>query len=171
MNDLDVAGNLEDPQSAVAALLRSDGGQFLLLVRRVEDLGVEAALDAVPPVAGDDLAHLHQLVDVPGQELKGPVHVAVALGRRLHVADAELGRQLLGLVSAHLAVFVEVALVADEDVDHVVGQDVLTHLLVPLLHVLKGLTIGEVEDQQPAHRVAVVRRCDGPDGWEEMKCT
>lgn len=167
VRNFDVAGDSEDPQSAVAALLSSGGGQFLLFDRWVEDLGGEATLHAVPPVAGDDLTHLHELVDVPGQELKGPVHVAVALGWRLHIADAELGRQLLGLVPAHLAVFVEVTLVADEDVNHVVGQDVLTHLLVPLSYVLKGLTIGEVEDQEPTHGVAVVGRRDGPDGWEK----
>ena len=73
------------------------------------------------------------------------VHVAVALGRRLHVADAQLGRELLRLVPAHLTILVEVALVADEDVDHVVRQDVLTHLLVPLPHMVKGLAIGEIE--------------------------
>ena len=154
--------------SAVAALLGRGPGHFLLVLGRVEHLGGEAALHPVPAVARHDLPHLHQLVDVPGQQLEGAVHVAVALGRRLHVADAQLGRQLLRLVAAHLAVLVEVALVADEDVDHVVGQDVLTHLLVPLPHMLEGLPIGQIEDEKPAHGVPVVGRRDGSGGREEF---
>lgn len=137
---------VDSSKSAVAAPLGGRGNELLFVVGRVEDLAGEAALDPVPAVAGDDLPHLHQLVDVFRQQLEGPVHVAVALGRRLHVADAQLGRQMLRLVPAHHAVLVEVALVADEDVDHVVGQDVLTDLLVPLPHVVKGLAVGEVKD-------------------------
>lgn len=142
-------------QSAVTALL-GRRSSYLLFVLRVEDLSGETALHSIPSIPSDDLPHLHQLVDVSGQQLEGPVHVAVALGRRLHIADAELGRQLLGLVPAYLAVLVEVALVADEDVDHVVRQDVLTHLLVPLPHMVKGLAVGEIKNQQATHGVTVV---------------
>lgn len=159
MQALGVTGqclDTESSQSAVAALFSGCRSQLLFVLARVQDFGSEAALHAIPSVAGDDLPHLHQLVDVFGQQLKGAVHVAVAFGRRLHVANSQRRRQLLRLISGHPAVLVEVALVADEDVDHVVGQDVLTHLLVPLPHVVKGLAIGEVENEQPAHRVAVV---------------
>lgn len=133
-------------QSAVAAFLRRRSSKFLLLLTRIKDLGSEAALYTVPSIAGNDLTHLHQLVDVSGQQLKRPVHVAVALGRRLDVADAQLSSKLLRLVPAHLAFLVQVALMADQDVDHVVRQDVLTHLLVPLSHVVKGFAVGQVED-------------------------
>lgn len=133
-------------QSAVAALLRRRSSEFLLLLTRVKDLGGEAALNPVPSVAGDYLTHLHQLVDVSGQQLERPVHVAVALGRRLDVADAQLSGELLCFVPTHLPVLVQVALMADQDVDHVVRQDVLAHLLVPFSHVLKGFAVGQVKD-------------------------
>ncbi|KAG7245270.1 hypothetical protein INR49_023879, partial [Caranx melampygus] len=74
----------------------------------VKDLGSETALHTIPAITGDNLSHLHQLIDVSGQQLKGPVYVAVALGRRLHVADAQICCQLLSLVSGHLAVLVKV---------------------------------------------------------------
>lgn len=45
---------------------------------------------------------------------------------------------------------------ADEDVDHVVRQDVLTHLLVPFPHMVEGFTIGEIKDKQATYRVAVI---------------
>lgn len=153
-------------QSAVAALLRRRSGEFLLLLTGVQHLGGEAALHAVPSVTGHDLAHLHQLVDVSGQQLEGPVHVAVALGRRLDVADAQLSGELLRFVPTHLAVLVQVAFVADQDVDHVVRQDVLAHLLVPFSHMLKGFAVGQVEDKQPPNGVAVIRGRDGPGGSE-----
>lgn len=131
---------------AVTSLLCGCSRKFLFIVTRVEDLCSEATFDAIPAIAGDNLPHLHQLEDISSQQLECPVHVAVAFSRRLDIADSQLGGELLCLVPAHLAVLVEVALVADEYVDHVVRQDVLTHLLVPFSHMVKGLAVGEVKD-------------------------
>lgn len=138
--------NTKYQQLAVAALLGGSSRKFLFVITRVEDLCSEATFNAIPAITCNDLPHLHQLEDISGQQLECPVHIAVALSRRLDVADSQIGGKLLGLIPAHLAVLVEVALVADENVDHVVGQDVLAHLLVPFSHMVKGLAVGEVKD-------------------------
>ncbi len=87
-----------------------------------------------------DLLHLFFISDV--HLLQGVLQLPVSLQQSL----PQLCRQLLRLVPTHLAVLVEVALVANEDVNHVVRQDVLTHLLVPLPHMVKGLAVGEIKD-------------------------
>ena len=42
------------------------------------------------------------------------------------------------------------------------GLHVATGLLQPIVDVLEGAAIGDVEEEEPAHRVAVVGPGDGP---------
>ncbi len=134
-----IAGGLWE--SAVAALF-----SLRLLLGGIKNFSSEATLDTVPAVARGDLTHLHQLINVPCEQLESTLHIAVALGRSLHVADTKFGRQLLRLVPRHLAVVAQVALVADKDVDHVMRQDVLANLSVPFPHMIEGLPVRQVEN-------------------------
>lgn len=45
--------------------------------------------------------------------------------------------------------------------------DVAASLLQPIMNVLEGAAIGDVKQEEPAHRVTVVRPGDGPA--EDMK--
>ena len=42
------------------------------------------------------------------------------------------------------------------------GLHVATGLLQPIVDVLEGAAVGDVEEEEPAHRVAVVGPGDGP---------
>lgn len=42
------------------------------------------------------------------------------------------------------------------------GLDVASSLLQPIVDVLEGATIGDVKQEEPAHRVTVVSPGDGP---------
>lgn len=80
----------------------------------------------------------------------------------LHVAHPEGPGQLLGLLPGDLAQGLQVALVADQQKDDVVGLDVALGLLQPVVDVLEGPAVCDVEEQEAAHRVLIVRSSDRP---------
>lgn len=51
---------------------------------------------------------------------------------------------------------------ADQKEDDAVGLDVAASLLQPVVDVLEGAAVGDVEQEEPAHRVTVVSPGDGP---------
>lgn len=61
----------------------------------------------------------------------------------------------------HLALGLQVALVAHQQEDNAVRLDMATSLLQPVVNVLEGAAVGDVEEEQSAHRVTVVSPCDG----------
>ncbi|KAJ8407163.1 hypothetical protein AAFF_G00288390 [Aldrovandia affinis] len=61
--------------------------------------------------------------------------------------------RLLGLLPAHLSLGIQVALVPHQQEDNAVGLHVAACLLQPLVNVLEGAAVCDVEQQQPAHRV------------------
>lgn len=61
----------------------------------------------------------------------------------------------------HLTLGLQVALVAHQQEDDAVRLDVAASLLQPVVNVLEGAAIGDVEEEQPAHGVTVVSPCDG----------
>ena len=130
------------------------------LFRGVHDVGHKAALHPLPALLDGDVAALDQLEDVARQLGEGPLHVDGVARRRLHVAHAVGHRQLLGLLPANLPLGLQVALVAHQQEDDAVRLHVAARLFEPLVHVLEGATVGDVEEQEAAHRVAVVSSGD-----------
>lgn len=51
---------------------------------------------------------------------------------------------------------------ADQKEDDAVGLNVAAGLLQPIVDVLEGAAVGDVEQEEPAHRVTVVSSGDGP---------
>lgn len=96
------------------------------------------------------------------------LHVDGFPRRRLHVAHPVGPGQLLGLLLAHLTLLLQVALVTDQQEDNVVWLHVALRLFQPVVDVLEGAAVRDVEEQEPPHRVTVVSSGDGPgqrDGW------
>lgn len=56
---------------------------------------------------------------------------------------------------------------AHQQEDDAVRLDVAARLLQPVVDVLEGAAVGDVEEEQPAHRVAVVRPGDGSAAHRE----
>lgn len=133
------------------------------LLGGVHHVGHEAALHPLPALLDGDVPTLDQLEDVAGQVREGLLHVDGVAGRGLHVAHAVGARQLLRLLPAHLPLRLQVALVAHEQEDDAVRLHVAPGLLQPLVHVLEGAPVGDVEQEEAAHRVAVVGPGDRPE--------
>lgn len=51
-----------------------------------------------------------------------------------------------------------------QEEDDAVRLDVAASLLQPIVDVLEGSAVGDVEQEEPAHRVTVVSPGDGPAG-------
>lgn len=81
---------------------------------------------------------------------------------RLHVAHPECPGQLLGLLPGDLAQGLQVTLVAHQQKDDAVGLDVALGLLQPVVDVLEGPAVCDVEEQEAADWVAIVGPSDGP---------
>lgn len=90
------------------------------------------------------------------------LHVDSVSRRRLHVAHPEGPRQLLRFLLGHLALGLQVALVADQQEDDGVRLDVALGLLQPGVDVLEGAAVCDVKEQEATHRVTVVSSGDGP---------
>lgn len=103
----------------------------------------------------DRLDPLHDLVQ---QQLDRHLHVVPRKRARLNVIDLVLVRQRLGPRLADDPLVVQVGLVAAQDNVRVVAVRVQPQLLHPVLHVQEALLVGDVEDQDEAHRVAVEGR-------------
>ena len=72
-----------------------------------------------------------------GEEL---VDALAELGRRLEVERSDRARELLGLGQKHVAILVEIALVAHDAQQHVRAHD-LPQLLNPVLHLLQCIQL------------------------------
>lgn len=136
------------------------------LLGGVHDVGHEATLHPLPSLLDGDVAALDQLKDVARQLGEGPLHVDGVASRRLHVAHAVGRRQLLGLLPTHLPLGLQVTLVPHQQEDDAVRLHMAARLLQPIVHVLEGAGVGDVEEQEAAHRVAVVSTGNGPDGLD-----
>lgn len=62
----------------------------------------------------------------------------------------------------HLALRLQVAFVPHQEEDDAVRLDVAASLLQPIVDVLEGSAVGDVEQEEPTHRVTVVSPGDGP---------
>lgn len=68
------------------------------------------------------------------------------------------------MVFTHLALSLQVTLVAHQQEDDAVGLYVAAGLLQPVVDILEGAAVGDVEQEEPAHGVAVVGPGDGSAG-------
>ena len=119
------------------------------------DGGASGASLGLGLVAGLDLgSHRHEgLLDVGGR-----------LGGRLQELDTEGVGELPGLVGGHGSSGFEVALVADQQLVHVL-RSIPVDLVEPLLHVVERLEVGHVVDDDDAVGSSVV---GGGDGSESL---
>lgn len=95
----------------------------------MHDVWDEATLDPFPAFLDSDLPPFDQLIYVPSQVGEGFLHVNGISGGGFNVLHAVRQGQLLRLVPGHLALGVEVALVAHQDEDDLVGLDMCFGLL------------------------------------------
>ena len=98
------------------------------------------------------------------------LHVDGVPCRCLHVAHPEGAGQLLGLLLGHLALGLQVTLVPHQQEDDAVRLDVALSLLQPVVDVLEGAAVCDVEEQEPAHRVTVVSPSDRPGQRDTADC-
>lgn len=120
---------------------------------------LRGTLDAVPAVLHLHLATQQALVDALGEQLEGVGDVEARLGGNLRVGRPQLFGQLLGLLAAHHSppFSIQVALLAHQHEHDGVRLHVLAHLRVPLLDVVEGFAVANVEHQQASGRVAEIR--------------
>lgn len=98
------------------------------------------------------------------------LHVDGVPRRCFHVAHPEGAGQLLGLLLGHLALGLQVTLVSHQQEDDAVRLDVALSLLQPVVDVLEGAAVCDVEEQKPAHRVTVVSPRDRPGQKDTTDC-
>ena len=92
--------------------------------------------------------------------LERELHVAGIQRRSLDEAEAVLARKLLRLLRRHRAQVSQIALVAHQH-DHNIRVRVIAQLLQPSCHVLVGLMLADVVDEQRTDGAAVVGGGDG----------
>lgn len=137
------AGHGQSAEAAAIAL-----GHFL---GRVHHVGHEAALHPLPAFLDGDVTPFDKLKDVTRQLCESPLHVNSVARRRLHVTHAVGGCQLLRFLLAHLPLRLQVTLVAHQQEDDAVWLHVAARLLQPLVNILEGAAISDVEQQQATH--------------------
>ncbi len=98
---------------------------------------------------------LHGCFDFFAHCLEGVVDVGGALRRCLNEGNFEMFGQLQALLVRHFAFVFEVHFIADEDFVHARVGEALD-LMHPLAHVVKGLAVGHVVDDDDALCAAVV---------------
>lgn len=92
--------------------------------------------------------------------LKRQLHIAGIQRRSLNEAEAVLARKLLCLLRRHRSQMPQIALVAHQH-NHNIRVRMISEFLQPPCHVLVGLVLADVVDEQRADGAAVVGRGDG----------
>ena len=95
------------------------------------------------------------LFDRNGHLGEGVLDVGRVLRRCLEEVEVKLIGKLLSVLGGDLALRDEIALVADEQLVHVLAG-ISVNLLEPLLHVGEGLLVGDVVDDDDTVSTAVV---------------
>ena len=111
---------------------------------------------------------MHILTSVPFNQcpltrqliLERQLHIARIQRRCLNKAQAILARKLLRLLRRHSPQMPQITLVAHQH-DHNIRVRMISQLLQPPRHILVGLVLGDVVDEQSAHGAAIVGGGDG----------
>ena len=105
---------------------------------------------------------LHPRLDLRRHGEEGLLDVGRGLGRGLEELNAERVGELLALLGGDDALRGQVGLVADQELVDVLAS-VPVDLVQPLLHVVEGLVVGDVVDDDDAVGSAVVGRGNGAE--------
>lgn len=137
------AGHGQSAEAAAIAL-----GHFL---RRVHHVGHEATLHPFPAFLDGDVTAFDKLKDVTCQLRESALNVNSVARRRLHVAHAVGGRQLLRFLLAHLPLRLQVTLVAHQQEDDGVWLYMAARFLQPFADILKRAAVCDIKEQQASH--------------------
>mmetsp|Transcript_4228 Transcript_4228/g.9079 ORF Transcript_4228/g.9079 Transcript_4228/m.9079 type:complete len:283 (+) Transcript_4228:522-1370(+) len=128
---------------------------------RLDRLGLAADGDLLVALRGGGRGR-HALLDLARHGHEGVLDVGRVLGRRLQKWDAHRVCKLLGSLRLDLPLGGEVALVAHEQLVHILRR-VPIDLVQPRLHVLECLRVGRVVDDNDAVGAAVVAARNGTE--------
>ena len=129
----------------------------------------EPSLDSVPAVFDLHYSALQQRVNVARDNRKHLLDVLARLRRSLQEVETTVACGELPTFGLrhHPVLRSHVDLVADDRIDRLAWQQLLTQLVKPLVEMLKRLTVGNVVYQNRSHRVSVVRPGNGPGDSEQ----